>query len=136
MRVAWERLRSQLLGVVLRRMRFILVIPMLLFSWMSHLIHSPSGSGPRSSANIGFARPIAHGFEAVVYERGDGITQACGSGACAIGATAVNKQMYQANVPIEVHLPGGVLRVTVQSSGEVELEGEAIRVFRGEVPLP
>ncbi len=86
--------------------------------------------------NVGFGRFIDGGVEAVVYERGDGITQACGSGACALTVTAVNKGLWQEGMPLEVRLPGGVLQVTVSPSGEAELAGEAVRVFCGEVPCP
>ena len=40
-------------------------------------------------ANISFVRVLDDTLEAVVFERGVGITQACGTGACAIGVAAI-----------------------------------------------
>jgi diaminopimelate epimerase len=85
--------------------------------------------------NVSFVRPVERGFEAVVFERGDGITLACGSGATAIGAAAVAHGLWPKQEPMEIRLPGGTLQVTVRESGEVDMEGEAVRVFTGEVDL-
>lgn len=66
-----------------------------------------------------------------VYERGAGITQACGSGACA--AVAVGRwQNYLAD-DVVVHQAGGALRVLCQSPTDViQLCGPAEVVFTGE----
>jgi diaminopimelate epimerase len=70
-----------------------------------------------------------------VYERGVGITQACGSGACAIGAAATERGLWPAARPMEVRLLGGTLAITVEVDGTIWMEGEAMRVFIGEVSL-
>jgi diaminopimelate epimerase len=86
--------------------------------------------------NVSFVRPMTGGFETVVFERGDGITLACGSGACAIGVAAVQRGLWPAGKPMSVRLPGGILTITIAPSGEVEMEGAAVRVFTGEIRRP
>jgi len=78
-------------------------------------------------------RAGARELETVVYERGVGITQACGSGACAVGAAAVMAGLRRAGEPIPVRLPGGPLQITVDGQGEIIMEGPARVVFTGEV---
>lgn len=84
--------------------------------------------------NVSFARTIApQVFETVVFERGSGITQACGSGACAVGVAAVWSGRAERDSPIEVRLPGGSLRITVDPTDQVVMQGDAAHVFTGEV---
>jgi len=56
-----------------------------------------------------------------VWERGVGETAACGTGACAAAVAAAAEGLQE--LPLEVDLPGGRLRVRWSSDGEVELEG-------------
>ena len=67
-----------------------------------------------------------------VWERGAGLTLACGSGACAI-AVASRLHGYTDN-DIEVKLPGGTLSITWDGEGDVFLEGPVEKVFEGEWP--
>jgi len=68
-----------------------------------------------------------------VWERGAGITQACGTGAC---ATAVSCVLNQKTVPeITVHLDGGNLQIQWRDKQEVWMTGPAKEVFRGEIDL-
>ncbi len=71
-------------------------------------------------------------IEARVWERGVGETLACGSGACAIGVAA--QLLGYADRRIDVKLPGGVLNVEWDGTGEVFLSGPAETVFKGEWP--
>jgi len=68
-------------------------------------------------------------IEARVWERGVGETLACGSGACAITATAILRD-FTAN-EINVLLPGGILKVEWDALEEVYLSGPAEIVFTG-----
>ncbi len=86
--------------------------------------------------NVSFAQARPGGFDAVVFERGVGITQACGSGAAAIGTAAVLRGLAARGKDIDIGLPGGVLVVRVDEALAVTMEGEARRVFAGEVELP
>ncbi|MFC2001854.1 diaminopimelate epimerase [Chloroflexota bacterium] len=71
-------------------------------------------------------------IEARVWERGVGETMACGSGACAI-TVAANLLGY-IDDKVEINLPGGVLSVEWNGTGEVLLSGPAEIVFEGEWP--
>ncbi len=83
--------------------------------------------------NVEFAAVRAPGkIDLVVWERGCGFTQACGSGACAAVAAAVWEGLCDADEPVEVHLPGGTLHVRLDTSENVLwLTGPARLVFRG-----
>ncbi len=70
-----------------------------------------------------------------VWERGSGITMACGTGAGASAAAAVKKGFCRPDTPILVELDGGTLEITVQSSGEVLMTGPAEFVYEGEAAL-
>ena len=64
----------------------------------------------------------------VVWERGCGITQACGTGACAAAAVVAARTGASR---IEVHLPGGPLTVDRDGAGRTFAEGPARLVFLG-----
>ena len=76
-----------------------------------------------------------HELRMRVWERGSGITLACGTGACASVAAAVNRGLCPQDEPITVRLDGGALQITVQASGEVLMCGPATTVYEGEVAL-
>ena len=63
------------------------------------------------------------------YERGVGLTQACGTGAAA-SAFAVH-HMAQASWPVVVALPGGELTFEADPDGRLWMTGPASRVFKG-----
>ncbi|CAM3029854.1 diaminopimelate epimerase [Sporolactobacillus spathodeae] len=63
-------------------------------------------------ANIGFVHPISESaIDYRVWERGSGITQACGTGACAAVVASILEQRLPKDHPITVHLAGGDLTV-------------------------
>lgn len=66
-----------------------------------------------------------HCLDLEVWERGAGITQACGTGACAAAYAA--HQWDLVDETVEVHQPGGVARVILDESG-VALRGPATYV--------
>jgi len=68
--------------------------------------------------------------EARVWERGAGVTLACGSGAAATVVAARVKGLVGDRV--DITLPGGTLRIDWDGRGEVYLTGPAERVFAGE----
>jgi diaminopimelate epimerase len=86
--------------------------------------------------NAGFAAPRAGGLDLVVWERGAGLTHACGTGACAAAVAAVRAGAAVAGAPIEVRLPGGPLQITVAPDlVGVTMRGPAAHVFDGETDL-
>ncbi|MGC3996379.1 MAG: diaminopimelate epimerase [Anaeromyxobacter sp.] len=86
--------------------------------------------------NVGFAKAGPEGIDLVVWERGAGLTEACGTGACAAAVAAVSRGLVPAGVPVEVRLPGGALQITVAADlVGVTMRGPAARVFAGEADL-
>jgi diaminopimelate epimerase len=70
-----------------------------------------------------------------VWERGVGLTLACGTGACATAVAAIVTGRCD-DVELAIHLPGGTLAVRVDrtAGGEmVMMRGPATRVFDGDV---
>jgi diaminopimelate epimerase len=84
-----------------------------------------------AGVNVGFAEPSGEsGLDLVVWERGCGFTLACGSGACAAAAASIQRKLVRPDRPVDVSLPGGVLRVSVsESGGSVTMTGPARRIF-------
>ena len=70
-----------------------------------------------------------------VWERGSGITMACGTGACAAVAAAIKKGFCHYRTPISVRLDGGVLEIMIAEDGSVTMTGPAAAVFEGEVEV-
>lgn len=83
--------------------------------------------------NVGFARTLApNRIELDVWERGVGWTRACGSGACACAAAAVETGRATRGTAVEVRLPGGALRIVVSEPGApIRMTGPARHVFDG-----
>jgi diaminopimelate epimerase len=89
-----------------------------------------------NKTNVEFATLEADGSLTLwVWERGVGITQACGTGACATAAAAVGEGRIPADVPVIVRLPGGPLTIVVPSDPKagVEMTGPSRHVFTGVV---
>src|SRR5262245_1795521 len=68
-----------------------------------------------NGTNVEFAQVCSPTeIDLVVWERGVGITHACGTGACATVAVAVEKGWVKEKTDISVRLPGGVLQINVR----------------------
>lgn len=85
--------------------------------------------------NVEFVQPRAEGgLNVVVWERGVGLTLACGTGACAaVAASAIAGRVpFDAWVPVA--LPGGLLEIKVaKDRSHVWLKGPVAFVFEGEL---
>jgi diaminopimelate epimerase len=68
-----------------------------------------------------------------VWERGAGLTRACGTGACATAVAAIRRKLVQS--PVEVHLPGGTLTIAWTPGEPIRMSGGAAHVFTGEIDL-
>ena len=67
-----------------------------------------------------------------VYERGCGLTMACGTGASAAVVAGTRRGILQGDKGVRVDLPGGTLQITVaRDLSDVILSGPARRVFAG-----
>jgi diaminopimelate epimerase len=86
-------------------------------------------------ANISLAQVVSK--ERVVartWERGAGLTRACGSAACAVLVAGARKDLL--NREATVNLPGGALRVAWrESDGHVIMTGPVAREFEGRLPV-
>jgi diaminopimelate epimerase len=85
---------------------------------------------PRGT-NVEFSHVGTDGIDLIVWERGVGITLACGTGACATAAVACAKGLLPTGKPIAVRLPGGRLDITISESGRATMRGPARFVFSG-----
>jgi len=90
----------------------------------------------RTNVELARVRPGGREIDLVVWERGVGITLACGTGACATVAAACLEERLPRGREVRVHLLGGPLDVTVapDDSG-VRMRGPAVTVFRAELDL-
>ncbi len=96
----------------------------------SHLEHHPAFP---ERCNIEFAQVLPDGIIRVrVWERGSGITMACGTGAC---ATAVAATLTRRSSRIsQIVMDGGTLSIEWrQSDNHVYMTGPATFVFDGEI---
>lgn len=91
--------------------------------------------------NVEFARVRNDEIDLVVWERGCGITLACGTGACATVVAACLEGRVKPGREIPVHLPGGTLYISVAPEGAaaettfsgVQMRGPAETVFEAEI---
>ncbi len=90
---------------------------------------------PRKT-NVEFCRVEDGRIFIRVYERGAAWTLACGTGACAATTAAALNRLVPFGEPVDVHLPGGWLKITVDRNlGYVLMEGPAELVFEGDTEL-
>lgn len=98
--------------------------------------------GPLLENDVHFPRRINVHFVRVhsrnevtmrTWERGSGITLACGTGACAVAVAGVLGGLTDRK--IDAHLPGGDLELEWNPDGDhVFMTGPAVEVFQGEWP--
>ncbi|OGQ26558.1 MAG: diaminopimelate epimerase [Deltaproteobacteria bacterium RBG_16_71_12] len=86
--------------------------------------------------NVEWAKRAPDGsLDVVVWERGVGLTQACGTGACAVAAAFAKAGLVPYDVDVTVRLPGGPLAVRVPADGgALWMTGPARLVFEGTLP--
>ncbi|MBR4998757.1 MAG: diaminopimelate epimerase, partial [Clostridia bacterium] len=85
--------------------------------------------------NVEFVRVVnSRTLKMRVWERGNGETLACGTGACAAAIAAVENGFCEKNVDITVKVPGGDLIVNYSDDGVV-LTGNAQQVYEGKVSI-
>lgn len=81
--------------------------------------------------NVEFAQPGRDGIDLRVWERGCGITMACGTGACATAVAAAATGRLEAGAAVDVRLLGGSLRIRVAPDlSQVWMTGPAVHVLR------
>lgn len=83
--------------------------------------------------NVNVASPEGDALRLRVWERGAGLTRACGTGACATAVAAIRRRIVRS--PVEMRLPGGTLTIAWTPGGTIRMRGGATHVFAGEVTL-
>ncbi|MBB4641707.1 diaminopimelate epimerase [Rhizorhapis suberifaciens] len=81
--------------------------------------------------NVNFAQVVGENhLRLIVWERGAGLTQACGTGACATAIAAIRRKLVTG--PVTVSLPGGDLIIAWTPGEHIRMSGPAASVFEGE----
>jgi diaminopimelate epimerase len=84
--------------------------------------------------NVNIAQIVdRHEIRLRVWERGAGLTMACGTGACATTVAAVRRKLTERRVM--VHLPGGVLTIEYTQNGRMLMGGPVATAYTGSVDL-
>lgn len=82
-------------------------------------------------ANVHIAAAYRGALHVRHWERGVGLTMACGTGAVACAVTAIDRGLLAS--PVEIFVPGGRLVVEWDGGSVAYLTGPAVRVFDTEV---
>jgi diaminopimelate epimerase len=84
--------------------------------------------------NVGAAQMMAQDrMRLRVYERGAGLTMACGSGACVAHFAALSRGLTDSR-RMTVELPGGELDIEVLADGSAVMTGPVAISFSGRLP--
>ncbi len=84
--------------------------------------------------NVSFAKIInSKEIDLTVFERGVGITMACGSGACATAFAAF--KLGKVASELTIHQKGGSLNIIINNDSSITQQGQAKYVFYGEIEL-
>ena len=83
--------------------------------------------------NVNVASVEGGAIELRVWERGAGLTLACGTGACATAVAAISRGLVAS--PVEVQLPGGALTLAWSRGSSIRMSGPGTHVFTGEIEL-
>jgi diaminopimelate epimerase len=87
-----------------------------------------------NKTNVEFVSVRGDRLRMRVWERGVGITQACGSGACAVAAAAFRRGLTGRKM--EILLDGGALQIELREGDDhILMTGPSTLAFRGEVDL-
>jgi diaminopimelate epimerase len=83
--------------------------------------------------NVNVAHADGNGVRLKTWERGAGVTLACGTGACATAVAAIRAK--RATSPVKVSMPGGSLTIAWTPGEPIRMRGSATHVFSGELDL-
>ena len=83
--------------------------------------------------NVNVARVTGDAIELRTWERGAGLTLACGTGACATAVAAIVQK--KAVSPVRVAMAGGALSIGWAPGEPILMRGAATHVFSGEIDL-
>jgi diaminopimelate epimerase len=83
--------------------------------------------------NVNVAQIEGGAIRLRTWERGAGLTLACGTGACATAVAAIRTK--RAASPVKVSMPGGALTISWAPGETIRMRGSATHVFSGELDL-
>jgi len=83
--------------------------------------------------NINVATVADGAIRLRTWERGAGLTPACGTGACATAVAAIARRLLPS--PVDVRQVGGTINVSWAPGESVRMTGPAVHVFTGEIAL-
>ncbi len=84
--------------------------------------------------NVEFVEVVdKHTLRMRVWERGSGVTMACGTGACAATAAAIKQGYCSFDDEISVVLDGGTLKIKIAPDYSVTMTGPAEMIYEGDV---
>ncbi|HEU4650132.1 MAG TPA: diaminopimelate epimerase [Croceibacterium sp.] len=83
--------------------------------------------------NVNVAEIGSAGIRLRTWERGAGLTLACGTGACATAVAAIASKRSAS--PVTVAMAGGSLSIAWAPGEPVRMRGPATKVFEGEIDL-
>lgn len=83
--------------------------------------------------NVHVATVRDDGIHMRSWERGAGLTLACGTGACAVAVAAIATK--RATSPVKVHMPGGDVTVSWEPGKQLRMRGAATHVFEGDLDV-
>ena len=70
-----------------------------------------------------------------VWERGSGVTMACGTGACASVMAAISEGYCRYDETVSVQLDGGILKIQIAPDNSVRMTGPAETIYEGETEI-
>lgn len=83
--------------------------------------------------NVNVASVEGGGVRLRTWERGVGLTPACGTGASATAVAAISRKLLPS--PVEVRQAGGAVIIAWAPGESVRMTGPAVHVFTGEIAL-
>jgi diaminopimelate epimerase len=83
--------------------------------------------------NVNVAQAAGDGLRLRTWERGAGLTVACGTGACATAVAAIASKRAQS--PVRVTMPGGSLTISWRPGEPIRMRGAATHVYNGQIDL-
>jgi diaminopimelate epimerase len=83
--------------------------------------------------NVNIAHVADGEIHLKTWERGAGLTLACGTGACATAVAAIRSK--RTSSPVKVTMPGGSLTIAWGPGEPIRMRGAATHVFEGDLDL-
>ena len=83
--------------------------------------------------NVNVAEVHPEGVRLRTWERGAGVTRACGTGASATAVAAILSKRVQS--PVKVTMPGGSLSIAWEPGQPIRMRGGATYVYEGQIDL-